>query len=129
MFRLVKIKGDSMWPDYRHNDYVAISRRRNNALLPGDDVICRHAEFGLILKRIKHIGPNGMRLTGLNRLSAESGRLGNIQRRAVVGRVVWHIKRPRPGLQGGAGSNQGGLKRPFGAVRDYLARARKNEQG
>lgn len=123
MFRLVKIKGDSMWPDYRHNDYVAISRRRNNALLPGDDVICRHAEFGLILKRIKHIGPNGMRLTGLNPLSAESGRLGNIQRRAVVGRVVWHIKRPRPGLQGGGGSNQGLFKRPFQAIRDYLARA------
>ncbi len=97
MFRLVKITGDSMWPDYRHNDYVVLSRWRRYALSPGDDVVCKHADLGLILKRVKHIGPDGLRLTGLNPLSAESGRLGNIQRRAVMGRVIWHIRRPRSG--------------------------------
>lgn len=94
MFRLVKVKGDSMWPDYRHNDYVALGRWRWRALAVGDDVVCNHAEFGLILKRIQHIGPAGLWLTGLNLRSAESGRLGNIQEQAVMGRVLWHIRRP-----------------------------------
>ena len=85
MFRLVKIKGDSMWPDYRHNDYVALGRWHRRALAVGDDVVCNHAEFGLILKRIQHIGPDGLWLTGL---------LGNIQEQAVMGRVLWHIRRP-----------------------------------
>lgn len=95
MFRLVKIKGDSMWPDYCHNDYVALGRWRWRALAVGDDVVCNHAEFGLILKRIQHIGPNGLRLTGLNARSTASGRLGNIQEQAVMGRVLWHVRRPQ----------------------------------
>ena len=94
MFRLVKVKGDSMWPDYRHNDYVALGRWRGRALAVGDDVVCKHAEFGLILKRIQRIGPDGLWLTGLNPRSAASGRLGNIQEQAVMGRVLWHIRRP-----------------------------------
>ena len=99
MFRLVKIKGDSMRPDYRHNDYVLLVQGRKNALSVGDDVVCKHADFGLILKRIKNISPNGLQLTGLNARSAEPASLGDIQKRDVVGRVVWRIKPARPDYQ------------------------------
>ena len=92
MFRLIKIKGGSMQPDYCHNDYVLLAQWCKNALSVGDDVVCRHADAGLILKRIKNISSDGLQLTGLNARSAEPASLGNIQRRDVVGRVVWHIK-------------------------------------
>lgn len=94
MFKIVKVKGDSMQPCYHHNDFVLLKHVAEKALQKGDDIVCRHHQFGLILKRIKNITLNKLELTGLNTSSTSSSMLGTINTIDVVGRVIWHIKKP-----------------------------------
>lgn len=82
-----------MQPCYHHNDYVLITKPLFKALNVGDDIVCKHQQLGLILKRIKHVNKQEIELTGLNQLSSDSTALGKIKIEDVIGRVIWHIKK------------------------------------
>ena len=92
MFKLVKVKGDSMQPCYRHNDYILISKSRRKQFTVGDDVVCQHPHLGLILKRIVDINSGKLKLAGLNSLSSSPKDLGDIHKHDVIGRVIWHVR-------------------------------------
>lgn len=92
MFRIVKVNGDSMQPCYRHNDYVVVMSPGKKSLAPGQDVVCRHPQFGNILKRIDTIKSERLYLTGLNPMSTSKADLGFITRKDVVGRVIYHFQ-------------------------------------
>lgn len=82
-----------MQPCYRHNDYVVLTQIWLKPLRKGNDIVCRHNQFGLIIKRIHNIIYNKLELTGLNTTSTSRTMLGNIHKSDVVGRVIWHIKK------------------------------------
>ncbi len=92
MLKIVKVKGDSMQPSYRHGDYVLVTSFGKSLLNVGDDIVCQHPHFGLMLKRINAIESEQLYLTGLNSLSTSVANLGSVNRQDVVGRVVLHVK-------------------------------------
>lgn len=92
MLKLVKVKGDSMHPCYRHNDYLLLSRLYFRPLRPGDDVVCIHPHYQTIVKRIAEIDDNKIHLTGLNTRSTSKYHLGTISQNAIIGKVIWHIR-------------------------------------
>lgn len=96
MIRLFRVRGQSMKPDYRDGDLaVALSaswdRLMGRQPRGGDDVVARHPNFGLVLKRLESIGEDGVRLRGLSNLSAEPEFLRLKSKADVVGRVVWRF--------------------------------------
>jgi len=93
MLKIIKVQGDSMLPCYAHNDYVVLIPAWCRALQKGDDVVCRHHHFGLILKRIYNITNNELALTGLNSSSTSRKMLGHVNEKDVLGRVLWHFKK------------------------------------
>lgn len=94
-----------MLPAYHDGDYVIVRRfsawRWGSAPKVGDDVVCRHPRLGVVLKRIESIRSEKVSLTGLNSLSSSSDAIGLVCVGQLVGRVVAHVRRPRPGKSEG----------------------------
>jgi len=91
MFKIIKVQGDSMYPCYRHNDYVVLAKYWPRHLKAGDDIVCKHKQFGTIIKRIHQILDKKIQLTGLNTSSTSQQDLGHITYKDVIGRVIWHV--------------------------------------
>ena len=81
-----------MQPCYRHDQYVLLLTTFSRRINIGDDIVCRHPSFGLILKRVLNIESGKVWLTGLNQLSTNSKLLGQIPLDSVVGKVIWCFK-------------------------------------
>jgi signal peptidase I len=97
MCRILRISGNSLVPDFQEGDFVLVCKIPFffGRLKPGDIVAFRHPDYGTLIKRVAALVP-GDRLfvlgTGLH--SVDSRRFGPIVRESVIGRVVWHIRRP-----------------------------------
>ncbi|MEM7026647.1 MAG: S24/S26 family peptidase [Pseudomonadota bacterium] len=91
MLKLIKVKGDSMQPCYRHNDYLLISKPLFRSISVGDDVVCKHPGIGTIFKRINKIQDKKIELKGLNMLSSNPSEIGVIRSQDIIGRVIWHF--------------------------------------
>jgi len=96
MFRLIKVLGNSMVPRLYDGDFVFTSRFYTT-LKVGHLVVVDHALYGLILKKVLHIAPDGqLWLGGENNQSMQSERIGWVSSRRVVGKVVASICAQRP---------------------------------
>ncbi|MBJ7539697.1 S24/S26 family peptidase [Marinomonas transparens] len=92
MFRLIKVKGDSMVPRLQDGDFVFTSRFYRQ-LTVDQLVVVDHALYGFIVKRVLHIAPDGqLWLGGENNKSLQSERIGWVSPRRVVGKVIWCIR-------------------------------------
>jgi len=99
MFRIVKVTGESLSPFYQEGDYVVITTipfllRR---LKPGATIVFSHDQYGMLIKQVKQVITHGnmIEVTGLNRYSVDSRTFGPIPLSAVIGKVIWHIAKPR----------------------------------
>lgn len=91
MFHLIKVQGDSMAPHLHDGDFVCISRWYRK-LSTGHIVVVDHAFYGLIIKKILHIAPDGqLWLGGEANKSLQSERIGWVSPRRVIGKVISHI--------------------------------------
>jgi len=91
MFRLMKIEGQSKAPYLHHNDFVLTSRLFLSCRV-GDVVVVDHFLYGIIIKKIRHIAPDGqLWLIGEHPTSLESERIGWVSPRRVLGKVVFRI--------------------------------------
>lgn len=76
-------------------DFVLVSRI-HRALKVGDLVAARHAQFGIIIKRIAEIhSQQGLRLEGENPASLSSEQIGIVGTESLIGKVVFSIKRKK----------------------------------
>ena len=85
-----------MWPRYRDGDYLltlGYGRRRPR---PGDDVVFRHPDMGLMLKRISRIKDGRLSFRGLNRLSVEQTAMGTagVEALPLLHRVMLRFRLP-----------------------------------
>ena len=66
-------------------------------LRPGDAVVFQQPAYGLLIKRVEGISPDGSRLEvrGTHPDSVDSRRFGLIDKRSLAGVVLAHIKKPR----------------------------------
>jgi phage repressor protein C with HTH and peptisase S24 domain len=96
MFKVLRVSGNSLSPEYKDGDYVLSSRIPVLAgfLAPGDAIVFENDEFGTMIKLIDSISTDGteIRVKGTHPLSVDSGRLGPVTRKRVIGKVIWHIK-------------------------------------
>ncbi|MEM7251909.1 MAG: S24/S26 family peptidase [Pseudomonadota bacterium] len=94
MLSIAKVTGESMDPVYRHGDFVVVTSVGRPYRL-GDDVLCDHPSFGLILKRVVRLARGGVGLGGLNLKSLNAADLGTVERDAIRGRVILHVPKGR----------------------------------
>jgi nickel-type superoxide dismutase maturation protease len=96
MLKLLRVSGLSMWPMYEDGDYVLVaSPRLAGGIRPGDVVVFSHPAYGVMIKQVERIAPGGddIYVLGTHDRSVDSRQFGAISRRAVIGKVIWHIKR------------------------------------
>jgi signal peptidase I len=87
-----------MSPEYREGDFVLISKIPFifSPPKPGDIVAFHHAKYGTMIKRISAISPDGLELfvVGSHPYSVDSNRFGPINRKDLLGKVIWHVIKP-----------------------------------
>jgi len=60
----------------------------------GDAIVFRHPVHGIMIKNIKQVESDKILVEGLHPNSIDSRQFGLIDRGIVIGKVIWHIKRP-----------------------------------
>lgn len=99
MFRLLKVTGFSLYPDYQEGDFVLVRKIPSllSTLGSGDVVIFQHPTYGTLIKRVERLSPNGEEIYVLGTVpeSADSRKFGPIHKDTLIGKVVWHIRKPR----------------------------------
>jgi nickel-type superoxide dismutase maturation protease len=95
MIQILKVTGESLSPLFLEGDFVVVSKipfvlRKIKA---GDIVVFRHPTYGTMIKQVEHISPDGEQLfvLGTHPESTDSRQFGPLQRRQLIGKVVWHI--------------------------------------
>ena len=65
-------------------------------LRPGDQVVFRHPDYGTLVKLVDEIRPAQGELTvrGTRPVSLDSQEFGPVPISAVLGKVLWRVKRP-----------------------------------
>lgn len=99
MLRLLRVSGDSMMPMYQDRDFVLVSKIPYlvGTAKQGDVIAFRHKVYGTMIKKVKNVSPdkNEIYVTGTQENSVDSRRFGPITRPDVMGKVIWHITKPR----------------------------------
>ena len=96
MLKLLKISGDSLLPDYEHGDFVLVSKIPYYFSSPacGDVIAFHQPGYGLLIKRLIAIDPyGGIQVQGSQPESIDSRVFGAVQRKDIVGKVIWHFRR------------------------------------
>lgn len=99
MCRLLKVRGDSLIPDYQEGDFVLVSKIPFLFISPhpGQVIAFHMLPYGTLIKRIDQVleGGESYFVTGTHLHSVDSRQFGPVPRQAVLGQVIWHIPRPR----------------------------------
>jgi phage repressor protein C with HTH and peptisase S24 domain len=97
MLRLIKVTGDSLYPEYGSGDFVITSKIPVlfGSLRTGDVVVLFRQPYGLLVKRIERIEPGGKRMfvLGTQLHSVDSRRFGWVDRKEIIGKVLYHSKK------------------------------------
>lgn len=101
MLGLLKIKGDSLAPEFQEGDFVVILKIPLFRFKPspGDIVVFRHPEYGVMIKKVESLAQNGESLfvVGTHPDSIDSRRFGVVSRRDLIGKVIWHVRKTGAG--------------------------------
>jgi signal peptidase I len=96
MIRLVRVRGESMLPLLSDGDlaltvdwYWLVGAPR-----PGDRVVFKHPIYGTLVKLVDELRPAGMlTVRGTRPVSLDSQEFGPIPLSAVLGKVIWVIRK------------------------------------
>ena len=98
MLRLLKVSGNSLSPVYQNGNFMLVAKipLLFNNLHRGEVIAFHHDTYGTMIKLIDDISTDGERIgvTGFHQNSVDSTQFGPIGRDAVIGKVIWHIKKP-----------------------------------
>ncbi len=96
MIQIIKVTGESLSPLFQEGDYVLVVKIPVllRYLQSGNVIVFRHPYYGVMIKRIESINPDTdeIYVIGSHPESTDSRDFGPIQRKDVVGKVIWHIK-------------------------------------
>jgi nickel-type superoxide dismutase maturation protease len=99
MIRFIKVTGDSLYPTFRQGDFVLISKIpfRFKKLKEGDVIVFEQPIYGVMIKRISQVFEGGklFYVLGTDEFSVDSRQFGSVRLEALLGKVIWHIPRPR----------------------------------
>ena len=98
MLRLLKVSGESLSPLYQDGDFVLVAKipLLFNSIHRGDFIAFHHEIYGTMIKQVDDISTDRekLRVTGTHENSIDSTQFGAIHRDIIIGKVIWHIKRP-----------------------------------
>ena len=98
MFKIHKVTGNSMSPDFQEGDFVVLTTLPFilKRLKIGDIIIFEHKLYGTLIKRIASFDPETAEayVEGTHPDSLDSRRLGTIRREAIRGKVIAHFSKP-----------------------------------
>lgn len=98
MFKIISVTGDSLTPEFQQGDFVVIATSplfyRN--IKRGDVLVFSNEQHGTMIKKFSHYEGNQEKLfvTGTHPLSIDSADFGPIDREDLMGKVIWHIRKP-----------------------------------
>jgi signal peptidase I len=98
---ILRISGDSLFPEYQEGDFVLVCRIPFlfGRIKPGDTVAFRHPDYGTMIKTVAELKANDQLVVlGTGRHSVDSRRFGPIAGDTLIGRVIWHLRRPQGAL-------------------------------
>ncbi len=90
MFKILRIQGESMTPEYQHGDFVLIRRISRPKI--NDVIVFENQLYGILIKCVEKITEQGIYVLGTGENSLDSRRLGPVNPAKVHGKVIWHIK-------------------------------------
>jgi len=97
MLRLIKVTGDSLYPEYQSGDFVITSKIPVlfGSLKAGDVVVFYHQPHGLLIKRIERVESGGKQyyVLGTQVHSVDSRDFGPIDRGDILGKVLYHTSK------------------------------------
>lgn len=79
-----------MSPAFKSRDYVLILTHFFR-LQVSENVVVRHKELGIILKKVINVCEKGIRLKGNNPLSTSSDDIGWVEHNQIIGKVLFRI--------------------------------------
>jgi nickel-type superoxide dismutase maturation protease len=92
MFYFRRISGNSMLPVLKNGDYIVAIHYWKIAFKCNDIVVVQHPTFGEIIKRIAKIDNNGdFWLNGDGSDTLSSLTMGAINKKSILGKMIWHI--------------------------------------
>lgn len=91
-WRLVRVRGDSMTPHIPAGAFALF--RPVKRLNVGDVVLADHARYGRIIKAVKTIEKDGVRLEGRAPQSTSSTAMGLVPLERILGRLTLQITKP-----------------------------------
>ena len=97
MLNILKVIEDSLAPEYQNGDFVLVSKIPFLFIppSPGDIIAFRQPGYGLLIKRIQNLNPDGgLNVIGNQPESVDSRIFGPVRREDMVGKVIWHIRKP-----------------------------------
>jgi len=87
-----------MLPAFRDGDFVLVCKIPFlfDKLKQGDVIAFRHKEYGTMIKKVQDLTPGEgeVNVIGTQENSVDSRRFGPIPYKDVLGKVIWHIKKP-----------------------------------
>jgi signal peptidase I len=96
MFRLLKVRGRSLHPDYQDGDYVLTARVPfpSGKIKAGDVIVFRQPVHGVLIKRVTRVFDDGQtyQVKGTQIDSTDSRNFGPVSLSQVSGKVIWHIR-------------------------------------
>jgi signal peptidase I len=96
MLRLLRVAGESLTPEFEHGDFVLVSKIPFlfSPPAPGDVVAFYQPGYGLLIKRIQAINPDGgVMVSGSHPESVDSHVFGAVKPTDLLGKVVWHVRK------------------------------------
>ena len=94
MFQVLRIRGESMSPEYQNGDFVLLMKFFRGKIRVGDVIVFQNKLYGTLIKCVEKITAKGIYVVGTGENSLDSRRLGPVNPNAVQGKVIWHIRRP-----------------------------------
>jgi len=92
ILRLLKVRGASLWPDYREGDYVLAASVPFPArkIRAGDVIIFHQHGYGTLIKRVRRVLANGQayEVRGTQIASTDSRNFGPVPQNQVTGKVI-----------------------------------------
>jgi signal peptidase I len=96
MLCLLKVRGNSLWPEFREGDYILAAGVPFPAckIQAGDVIVFRQPGFGTLIKRVCQVLADSQAydVRGTQIDSTDSRDFGPVRRSDVAGKVIWHIK-------------------------------------
>ncbi len=99
MLQFIKVSGNSLLPEYREGDFVLVAKIPFflRYIRQGDIIVFDHPVYGLMIKRVDHLVPDKdeIYVIGTHEFSVDSREFGPISWKTLIGKVIWHIHKPR----------------------------------